>query len=247
METTYKYNTYVTYFLKNSNESGYTDSIHCNYINKFGFNSLLNQEVNIYFTDPNEFKFLTGVTGMDFNEIYLMVQIVENVLINTNPNLYEEIKPQSQLWKYFDVTNQIVGHVTGEPILPTELTSGVFKVALNDYNSSGLTYTLDYLNYPKNTEPDDLGFGDEELFLGTVDTDVEASVYTTDLSIILPLNEFNSSTNPTWNGEAEDNSVYMSEIGIYDEDKLLIGVGKFNKPLKKNNQISRTILFGLDF
>lgn len=246
------FSVYVTYFLQNDTGNGYSDAIHCNYIKKFDFDTLINQEVNIFFDDENDFKFLdpdnpVGI-GIEVNKMCMMVQVVTNTLVSTNPDTYKEVKPQSHLWKCFDVTDQIIDHIVGEPLTPSGLTNSIFKVALNEYNDTGTTeYNLNYLNYPQNNQPDELGFGDEEIFLGNVDTDIEASVYTTDLIITLSLNEFNSSTNPTWDGEAEDNSVYISEIGIFNEEKELIGIGKFNNPLKKNNQISRAIVFGIDF
>ena len=247
-----RFTVYVTYFLENMTGQGYTDAVHCNYINKFGFDDIANQEVNIFFNNQDDFKFISPSrdvgTGFVVDRICMMVQIVSNTLVSTDPDIFEENQPKSNEWRCFDVTDQIVGHTIGNTLTPSDLTSGVFSVPLNDYNASGVTiYDLEYLNYPENSEPDALSFGDEEIFLGNVDTDIEASVYTTDLSLNLPLNNFNSTTNSTWDGEADDNSVYISEIGIYNENLELIGIGKFNNPLKKNNQISRTIVFGIDF
>ena len=34
---------------------------------------------------------------------------------------------------------------------------------------------------------------------------------------------------------------------IYNEERELIAIGKLNNPLKKDNSISRTIVFGIDF
>ena len=246
-----RFTVYVTYFLENTVTVGYMDAIHCNYVNRFEFDDIANQEVNIFFTNSNDFKFISPSrdvgTGFVVDRICMMVQIVSNTLISTNPDVYVENKPQSHLWKCFDVTNQIISHTIGDPLTPNKLTNSVFKVALNDFNTIGNSYSLGYLNYPQNSELNALGFGDEEIFLGNVDTEIEASVYTTDLTINLPLNEFNSSTNPTWNGESQDNSVYITEIGIFNEEMELLGIGKFNNPLKKNNQISRSIVFNIDF
>ena len=59
----------------------------------------------------------------------------------------------------------------------------------------------------------------------------------------LPQNEFNSSTNSTWNGEP----VYATEIGLYDDKYNLVAIGKFNDPMQKDANISRTVLFAMDF
>jgi len=58
------------------------------------------------------------------------------------------------------------------------------------------------------------------------------------------LSEFNSTTNPTWDGIS---SVAISEIGIYDEDKNLVAIGKLNNPIIKDSSITRTISFAIDF
>jgi len=89
-----------------------------------------------------------------------------------------------------------------------------------------------------------LSFGDETYFFGVVETEIKADVYTTDISINLPLNEFNTSTNSTWDGNSK---VYISEIGIYDSDKNLVAIGKLNNPVPKDSTISRTIVFAIDF
>jgi len=42
-------------------------------------------------------------------------------------------------------------------------------------------------------------------------------------------------------------SVAISEVGIYDENKNLVAVGKLNNPIIKDSTISRTISFAIDF
>jgi len=232
---------FFTYLLENDSGSGYTTAIHCNYIKKQHLDSLINQEVNIYFNDADDFKFLSisGGTGFTANKIYMLLQRVDNSLFE---NL-EEVKPKSDMWKKFDVTDQIINY-SGDSISPIDLVSNVFSVPLNTYDTDGDEYNLEYLNYPPIDSNNNLSFGDEELFLGNVETEIEASVYTTDLAINLPLNEYNSTTNPTWNGESD---VYITEVGIYNDDMELIAIGKFNNPIKKNSTISRTIVFAIDF
>jgi len=249
-----KYTIYYTYLLANEGNDGYSTAIHCNYINSFDVDDTTGNEPKIFFDD--DFKFLspTNTDGIGFvaNKIYLLIQTVENVL--NNNDVYEKIDPESNLWKKYDVTNQIEGgggSGDGGNILPNDLVNIIFKVKLN---ITGESYKLDYLNYPTKSDPsvdtvvlDDknLCFGEEEIFLGNVNTDINATVHTTDLSIELKLNEFNSTTNETWDGENDD--IYISEVGLYDENKDLIAMGKFNSPILKNNSTSRTIVFGLDF
>jgi len=222
---------------------GYSEAIHCNYINSIYLDSIINKEVNIHFDTESDFKFLSpvGGTGYTANKIYILVQLINNLPYS---NL-EDVKPISANWKIYETTNQVTGYTTGNTFTLTSanITSTVFSVPLYLYNSmSG--YTLNYLNYPSNLSNEDLCFGDEEYFFGNVISDVEAIAYTTDLAIYLPLNEFNSTSNATWDDISQ---VYITEIGLYDDNNNLVSIAKLNDPIPKDATISRTIVFGLDF
>lgn len=232
----------------NTNGCGYSEAIHCNYINKIYLDSITNKEVNINFTNINDFKFLSsgGGSGYTANKIYVLVQLINN---SPYANL-KDVKPISENWKMYDATNQVSGYTTGDTfiITPAMISSVVFSVPLYQYNQVDImpSYNLDYLNYPSYLTVDDdkLCFGDEEYFFGNVCSDIEAIAYSTDLTINLPLNEFNSTTNLTWNKVSE---VYITEIALYDENKNLVGIAKLNDPIPKDATIARTIVFGLDF
>lgn len=243
------YTVFFSYLLApnadNANGDGYSEAIHCNYINSTYIDTIVNKEVNIHFDNANDFKFLSpsGGTGYTANKIYILVQLIDNApYINL-----ADVKPNSADWKMYETTDQVTGYTTGSTFALTfaNITSTVFSVPLYLYNSmSG--YTLNYLNYPSHLTVDDdkLCFGDEEYFFGNVTSDIEAIAYTTDLAIYLPLNEFNSTSNATWDDVSQ---VQISEIGIYDSDKNLVSIAKLNDPISKDATISRTIVFGLDF
>jgi hypothetical protein len=234
------YTIYTTYALVTTgNTAGYKRAIHCNYINTLQLetDNLSIQEVRLNFQNSNDFNFLSDnvATGYTAHRIFLIVQVVQNIdgIIT---------KPDSTNWKYIDVTDQITGYVGG--FLSKELiASVVYKMPLNNYDTYS-TYDLDYLNYSSDGQNNLLSFGDETYFFGNVTTEIKADVYTLDLSIALSLNEFNSSTNLTWDGISK---VYISEIGIFDENKNLVAIGKLNNPVPKDSTISRTLLFALDF
>jgi hypothetical protein len=233
---------YTSYLL--TSLSGYSSAIHCNYINSVQFdasNPYVN-DINFYFSGATagDFKFLsTGVatgTGFTANKIYMLIQLVSGTTT-----------PDASKWKIVEVTSNISGF-TGF-ITPLQLTNTKFKVSLLNY--TGLTpYNLNNaingLNYPTRFSNADnqLCFGDETFFLGNVNAEIHADIYTTNLSIILPLNQFNSSNNSTWDGLS---SVYATEIGIFDGNGNLVAIGKFNDPVEKNSNISRTVLFAIDF
>lgn len=244
------YTVFSSYLLESY--SGYSTAVHCNYINSLFLDTAYPemQEVSISFTNPNDFKFLSNDinagTGFTANKIYALIQVVDN----SNFNSVSEAKPTASGWTKYDITNQITGYVAGSLLTATGLTNQVFKIPLQHYYDDPATvftaYNLhDYIQYPtKETSDDnDLCFGDELFFMGNVSTQIKAVAYTTDLSINLPLNEFNSSTNATWNQDR----VSITEIGIYDANKNLVAIGKLNNPIEKDSTIARTIVFSLDF
>jgi hypothetical protein len=237
------YTVFTTYALVPTGiTAGYIRAIHCNYINTMQLttDNLAIQEIRVNFLDASEFKFLStdiiNETGYTVHRIYLIAQVVENISGTTT-------KPDPANWKYLDVTSQVSGYTGSGYLTPAQITSVVFKMPLNNYDSYS-TYDLNYLNYPSFSQTNQLCFGDETYFFGNVTTDIKADVYTLDYSINLSLNEFNSSTNSTWDGVSR---VYISEVGIYDANKNLVAIGKLNDPLPKDATIARTILFALDF
>jgi len=224
---------------------GYSDAIHCNYINTLQLDAIRNKEVNIHFENESDFKFLSisGGTGVTMNNIYVLVQLINNSTYTS----ISDVKPIANAWKRYNVSDQITGYTSGQKISADDITTTVFKVPLYLYNNVNEmpSYDLSYLNYPAvDSDSDLLCFGDEEYFIGNVTTDIEAIAYSTDLAIQLPLNQFNSSTNETWDGTSEVN---ITEIGIYDTNKNLVGIAKLNNPIPKDATIARTLVFGLDF
>jgi len=229
-------------------DGSYSQAIHCNYIKKIdlGGSDPYIQEISLNFPDPNQFKFLASTyndgTGYTANRIHALVQVVSNSPFNS----YDEVVPYSDMWKQLDVTNQVTGYSSGSTFVltPASLTSVVFKISLLQYMNAAvfLPYNLEYLSYPS-TE-DKLAFGEATYFFGNVATEIKADVYTTDISINLPLNQFNSTTNKTW---YEGEAVYISEVGIYDSNKQLVAIGKLNDPVAKDPTIARTVVFALDF
>lgn len=225
--------------------SGYSEAVHCNYIQSFVLDTENpnSEELRFSFNDINDFKFLStnisAGTGYTANQIYIILQLIDNA---PYANL-SDVKPFANMWRMYNVTNQVTGYTTGSTFIltPAQLTSVIFKVPLINYNTSQF-YTLTYLNYP--IIPTELSFGDEIYFLGNVSADIHADVYVTNLSVALPLGQYNSTNNATWDGLS---SVSITEIGLYDANKNLIAIGKFNDPVLKDSSISRTIQFAMDF
>ena len=244
-----KYTIYATYNLSsddNIKNFGYSNPIHCNYIQKLTTDSIVS-DIRLAFSSPDDFKFLnsitTGWTGFTASKFYVIIQIVDNETF-TDPL---DIKPDSTKWRVYDLTTQISNYVADALLNKDDITSTIFKINVNQYYSMPL-YVLDSdLNYIDINTPN-LNFGDETFFYGNVATDIEAVAYNTDLAITLPKDQFNATTNLTWD---TIKPIYITEVGLYSEDengiKTLVAIGKLNNPLKKDSTIGRTILFGLDF
>ena len=237
----------LTSDLTNSNSYGYSDAIHCNYINKYNLDNI-NSQISLSFGNNNYFQFLNndslGWTGFSATNIFALVQVVDNTLFTDNSS----IKPDSAGWKIYDLTTQTYGYVAGNLLSQSSFNNVTFTISVNpiEYNPRP-NYTLDYLNYTNSLDTNGLNFGDETFFYGNVSTDIEAIAYNSDISISLPKESFNTSTNPTW---SNTQSVLITEIGIYSDNngiKDLVAIGKLSKPILKNSTIQRSILFGLDF
>lgn len=242
------YTVFVTYILSAVTTQNYSTAIHCNYIQKLFLDTDFPEmeEIKIYFNPTeNGFKFLNGSlgTGYSANQIFAVLQLVDN----SGFTYASGATPTANAWKLFNITNQISG--VGAYLTQLNLTSQAFNIPLNQYSlMSG--YTLNYLNYPIASQSDLLCFGDETFFFGNVQTDIEAVVYTTNLSIPLPLGQFNSSNNNTWLQMSPKPRVFVSEVGLYSSLNgalELVAIAKLNDPVPKDGTISRTLLFNIDF
>lgn len=244
---------YTIFLTYNLIPTGYTQPIHCNYINKLQLDVAdpYIQKININFPNVDDFKFLNSgstTTGFSATQIHAIFQLVNNSGFTT----VAEVVPDPAAWKYLDLTDQLLTYVSGvtKLISADDLTGVVFEIPLLPYSGYS-SYNLEYLNYPVPALPESgrLSFGDEVYFFGNVTTDIKADVYVMELPINLLLDEFNSSSNLTWD-ITRDESVYISEVGIYADingTKELVAVGKLNDPITKDSTISRTIVFAIDF
>lgn len=220
---------------------GYSTPIHCNYIQKIETDSLVNSTISLIF-DQNEFPFLadntsglnvSGGTGWSAWRLNALVQIVNSSGATADP----------AAWKIIDITEQTNGWISGQTLQKTGITSTVYSLSVPDINIAPY-YDISYLNYPTELQTDRLAWGEEVFFFGNVKSDIKATAYTTDIPVVMPLNQFNSSTNPTWDGVSP---ISVSEVGIYDVNGNLVAIGKLNNPISKDSTKALTILFEMDF
>lgn len=242
---------YLTYLFENTNSFeasksfGFTTPVHCNYIQKIYTEDLNNKVVSISFPNDTIFRFMqdsTGITttgiGWNAEKMYAVMQLIETT--------DQTVKPKAGEWRKVDITDQIANYATWDGITtipPTDIVNSIMTVSYDRYLTSPI-YNLSYLNYPTSDASDNLTFGEEVFFFGNISGEIKATIYEMEVNIILPLNEFNTSNNPTWK---VNTPVYITEIGLYDDDGNLLAVGKLNIPVEKDSTKYRTIQLKHDF
>ena len=200
---------------------GEWEGMHCNYYQKIvgPSSACTTTEQNVTVSFGEEFSFLNdGLTsGYSANEFYILAQITDNYS-----------RPNTSDWKYIDMSQYLSGYtgITGY-IQSSGMTELTFVITEQLYNAAstydlGAQITLPLLNDTTTTS-----FGDEYLFYGSLETDIQATIYEMKYLINLPMNQFVNSSNPTW---TEGTIPYMTEIGLYDSDKNLLVLSKFQSP-----------------
>jgi len=196
---------WVTYIVNSTNHK-YS---HCNYYLKIDGNDDLSQDLLFKFGD--EFKFISenGFDGYLIEEIHALVQVTK-----------KGDRPLSNGWKKIDIKDKYDNTLTKE-----SLSTKTIIITKNDYDN-GILY-----KYNENiTIGGDFDFGNEYFFYGSIETDIQASIYVMNYLCNLPDTQFTKSNNPTWE---EGYDVYISEIGLYDEDKELMVISKLKSPQKR--------------
>lgn len=244
---------YVTYLLENSsgytatNSYGYANALHCQnyveYVPQLNSNGTLNNnQVPQFALDSSMLKYMADSTtfassnGVTFNKFKVLYQLVSDA----------SQRPDPTLWLEYDYTSKLNGYPFTNNIIPSSTFTGFIYSFDNNMYNSGVTYNLNtYLPLPTNAQQNVLQFGNEVFFFGNVKTDIEATVYKCKFLITLPFNQFNTSKNPTWTNSGL--SVYVSEIGIYDNNQNLVVVGKLSFPFEKKSNQVRLIELSIDF
>jgi hypothetical protein len=235
----------ITYALVNENiydlniSYGFPKTMYCNYIKKF-YPENRGKDIQFVF-NLNDLQFLQSSLnngfGYNANKFYIISQLVP---IGSEPT------PEN--WRIFDYTNQLLDFGTwGSATIPAaNLANTQYRFTKANYDSS-VSYDIeDFVGtLPTTLTPlEGLGFGEESILHGNINTDIKAEVFRTKIFQRLNFNQYNTSINETF--EDGDN-VFISEVGIYDNNNELVIIGKMNNPIKKNNFKLFTIELDLDF
>jgi hypothetical protein len=230
----------------NTNKSlGFKGGIHCGYIEKRTQDASVAKNVTFQFFE-NDLKFMTSNvsasvgTGFSVNNLYILAQ---------KCNIGEE--PISTGWQLINVTSKLIDNGTwGSTTMPVSaLTTQAYTINNDDY-TGGTSYDISNIIGTLPTGPnytDNLGFGEESILIGNINTGIKATVYKTEIAQNLNFNQYNTTVNPTYSFNDGNSDVFITEVGIYDDNNNLVAVGKLSNPLKKNSLRLLTVQIDMDF
>ena len=159
-----------------------------------------------------------SITGFYANKFEIICQTVDG---NGRPNSSE--------WKVIDFTSQLMSTMVNGYITQEGLTGNTFVITKEIYDDAP-TYNLN--NYipltPVGYTGTSLNFGDEYYFYGSLESDIQATIYEMRYKINLGQAEFQATSNPTW---TQGTPSYVSEIALYDSDKTLMIISKLQSPV----------------
>ena len=138
-------------------------------------------------------------------------------------------RPNSSEWVAIDFTSQLTSTMVNGYITQEGLTGNTFVITQQDYDNAP-TYNLnDYIPLtPVGYTGTSLNFGDEYYFYGSLETDIQATIYEMKYKINLGQAEFQTTSNPTWTSGKPS---FVSEIGLYDSNKNLMIISKMQSPV----------------
>jgi len=242
---------YLTYVLDNVGmTSGFTSGMPCQKYIKITNTSSSAKDVQFKIAETDMLPYMrkkeSSIDGYGFyaHNFKLLYQIVN----------YQTDRPDPSAWKVYDFTSTAITTVAGQSINPkllenqSPLANGFYLDKLKD--TAATTYSLiDTLNLPLNATPEKLQFGDERFFYGNLSTYIGATIYKTIFDITISSDEYDSTTNPTRSVDALTNpaNIKISEVGIYDTDKNLVGIGKISTPVALKNGNTITLELSMDF
>jgi hypothetical protein len=138
-------------------------------------------------------------------------------------------RPDPSLWKLIDFTSQISNMFTNGYVTQQSLTGSTFVVTAENYSSAPYYNLNNYIELPQNgATGQQLNFGDEYYFYGSLETDIQATIYEMKYKINLSFNEFLVSQNPTWTPGTPS---YITEIALMDDNQDILVMSKLQSPV----------------
>ena len=233
---------YVTY--RFSNTDIFTNSLHCNYYTKIqgpniSCGGLTEQNVSIRF--GAEFPCLnqptliptTTTTTTTTTTLCPSCDLITGFYADTFQVICQKVigtgRPDPDEWKIIDFTPQISATTINGYLTVDSLTATTFTITEENYAAADDYNLNDFIPLvPNGTTTPSLNFGDEYYFYGSLETDIQATIYEMKYKVNLGQAEFQSTSNPTW---TKGTNSYITEIGLYDSDMNLMIVSKLQSPV----------------
>jgi len=159
--------------------------------------------------------------------------VIQGFLANKFEILCQKVvgnaRPNSSEWVAIDFTSQLTSTMVNGYITQEGLTGNTFVITQQEYDDAP-TYNLNtYIPLtPVGYTGTSLNFGDEYYFYGSLETDIQATIYEMKYKINLGQAEFQTTSNPTWTSGKPS---FVSEIGLYDNEKNLMIISKTQSPV----------------
>jgi len=253
------YTYFVTYITESDSEYasgssyGYPQSLPCQYIQRIDgvedssgnpqyLRAYFNSSSFPYMRNSSNMSALSG-TGWNANKVQLLVNEVD---LTTSPSVDLDTIPTDG-WRLMSSGGTGNGLYTGSTgsltIDPNNLAGFQFITSREDY-VSGSTYVLDN-TFHDNNDDDSYGltFGNESFFFGNIKASIRATVFKSIMTVQLPDPQYNNSQNSSFDGLL-DTDTYITEVGVLNNNNVLVAVGKPTFPIKKNS--SRYLAFQLE-
>ena len=240
---------YVTYRL--TNQTGFTNSLHCNYYSKVvGNNNDCNPDTskNVALRFGAEFgcmvqplysagtPCITGCNYLPQGYFGTNFEILCQKVTTGN-------KPESTQWRIIDYTDVISASTINGYLTQDGLTGTTFVITPELYNAAPYYDLNDYISLTTlGTTGQTLNFGDEFYFYGGLETDIQATIYEMKYKINLSNAEFLNTSNPTW---TQGTKSYITEIALLDKNKDIVVMSKLQSPVLR--QGIQQFVIKLDF
>jgi hypothetical protein len=138
-------------------------------------------------------------------------------------------RPNSSEWVAIDFTSQLSSTMVNGYITQEGLTGNTFVITQQEYDNAPAYNLNTYIPLtPVGYTGTSLNFGDEYYFYGSLETDIQATIYEMKYKINLGQAEFQTTSNPTWTSGKPS---FVSEIGLYDSNKNLMIISKMQSPV----------------
>lgn len=221
---------WVTYLLEDEIDGG-KNGLHCNYYTKItGSTSATN--ISLKFGGGFQFLKTSGRNGFSATRFWVLTQIVDAGQL-----------PTPDGWIKSNLTSQIPNHTDGTYIPSSGLTGHQFIITHSTVDNGSVYLLSDYIgDQPLLNEPDNLQFGDEKYFPGSVTVNRSTNIHVMNFLVNLPATQFITSQNPT---KINGINPRVTEIGLFNDRNEMMVTAKASHPHEREGfqQFSITIDF----